>query len=112
MVSLLRAVASETGLSEVVVQRSIQSAPHRNKHYKISKRSGGKRLISQPAIEVKLLQRAFADVYLSKLPVHPAAMAYRTGLSILDNAKVHAGSGSILKMDFRDFFPSIRKASW
>lgn len=112
MGSLLRAMAIETGLSEVVVQRIMHSAPHRYKQYMIKKRSGGQRLISQPATEVKLLQRAFIDVYLSKLPVHPAAMAYRAGLSILDNAKAHAGSGSILKMDFRDFFPSIRKASW
>lgn len=112
MVSLLRAMAVETGLSEVVVQRIMQSAPYRYKQYKISKRNGGKRLISQPATEVKLLQRAFVDVYLCKLPVHPAAMAYKASLSILDNAKAHAGSGSILKMDFRDFFPSIRKSSW
>lgn len=112
MVSLLRAMSIETGLSEVIVQRIMQSAPHRYKQYKIDKRSGGKRTISQPATEVKLLQRAFVELYLSKLPVHPAAMAYRPGLSILNNAKAHAGSGSILKMDFKDFFPSIRKASW
>ncbi|ALV28447.1 retron St85 family RNA-directed DNA polymerase [Pannonibacter phragmitetus] len=112
MVSLLRTMAVETGLSEAVVQRIMQSAQHRYKQYYIDKRSGGKRLISQPATEVKLLQRAFVDLYLSKLPVHPAAMAYRPGRSILDNASAHADSGSILKMDFKDFFPSIRKASW
>lgn len=112
MVSLLRAMAIETGLSEVVVQRIMQSAPHRYKQYKIDKRSGGKRLISQPATEVKLLQRAFVELYLSKLPIHPVAMAYRPNLSILDNANAHAGSSSILKMDFKDFFPSIRKANW
>ncbi|MGZ2379039.1 retron St85 family RNA-directed DNA polymerase [Rhizobium brockwellii] len=112
MVSLLRAMAIETGLSEAVVQRIMQSAPARYKHYEIDKRSGGKRLISQPATEVKLLQRAFVDLYLSKLPVHAAAMAYRPGKSILDNATPHADSGSILKMDFKDFFPSIRKANW
>lgn len=112
MASLLRTMAIETGLSEVVVQRIMQSAPHRYKQYKIDKRNGGKRQISQPATEVKLLQRVFVDLYLSKLPVHPAAMAYLPNKSILDNAKAHAQAGSILKMDFRDFFPSIRKASW
>jgi len=112
MVSLLRAMAIETGLSEAVVHRIMQSAPNRYKEYTIDKRSGGKRLISQPAKEVKLLQRAFVELYLSKLPVHAAAMAYRPNLSILDNANAHAGCGSILKMDFKDFFPSIRKAHW
>lgn len=112
MVSLLRSLAIETGLSELVVQRIMQSAPIRYKQYYIDKRTGGKRLISQPASEVKLLQRAFVELYLSKLPVHAAAMAYRPHLSILNNASAHAGSGSILKMDFKDFFPSIRKANW
>ncbi|MBN7806456.1 retron St85 family RNA-directed DNA polymerase [Agrobacterium rosae] len=112
MASFLRTMAVETGLSEVVVQRIMQSAPHRYKHYEIDKRSGGKRQISQPATEVKLLQRVFVELYLSKLPVHPAAMAYLPNKSILDNANAHAEAGSILKMDFKDFFPSIRKASW
>ncbi|MBB4006991.1 retron St85 family RNA-directed DNA polymerase [Allorhizobium taibaishanense] len=112
MTNLLRSMAIETGLSEVIVQRIMQSAPNRYKHYSIEKRSGGKRLISQPAIEVKLLQRAFVSLYLSKLPVHAAAIAYRPNKSILDNALPHVSSGSILKMDFKDFFPSIRKAHW
>lgn len=112
MASLLRSMAIETGLTETVVQRIMQSAPARYKQYTIDKRSGGKRLISQPASEVKLLQRAFVELYLNKLPVHPAAMAYRPNRSILDNASAHTNSGSILKMDFKDFFPSIRKAHW
>src|SRR5688500_4927991 len=35
-------------------------------------------------------------------------MAYRTGKSILDNAKQHAPSRYLLRMDFEDFFPSIQ----
>ena len=71
------------------------------------------RRISQPAREVKLLQRALMLVLLERLPIHPSATAYRRGVSLLDNVKPHAGSGRpILKLDFREFFPSIRSTDW
>ncbi len=69
-------------------------------------------MISQPAREVKLLQRALINVLLGKLAVHVAATAYRDGMSIKDNALRHAGDGPILKMDFEDFFPSIKPHDW
>ena len=39
-------------------------------------------------------------------------MAYRTSVSIRDNAASHAGATPILKMDFQNFFPSIRSRDW
>jgi RNA-directed DNA polymerase len=89
-----------------------RSAPRRYKVYHIPKRSGGSREIAQPAREVKLLQRVLIEKLLSKLPVHDAATAYCNGRSIATNASRHAGHGPILKMDFRDFFPSIRAEDW
>jgi hypothetical protein len=80
--------------------------------YQIPKKTGGSREIAQPAREVKALQRVLEREFLSKLPVHPAAMAYRRGRSIRDNALLHVENGPILKMDFREFFPSIRPHHW
>ncbi len=88
------------------------SAPVRYKRYVIPKRNGGTRQIAQPAREVKLLQRAFVTTFLRLLPVHNSATAYREGVSILDNATPHIGSGPVLKLDFRNFFPSIRSQDW
>jgi hypothetical protein len=88
------------------------SAPNRYKVYPIKKRSGGIRIIAQPAREIKALQRIMVDELLCKLPVHEAATAYRKGFSILDNAEPHAKNGPILKMDLRDFFPSIKGKDW
>jgi len=70
------------------------------------------RQIAQPAREVKLLQRAFVSTFLTSLPIHQSATAYRAGSSIRDNAAPHVGHGPILKLDFRDFFPSIRSQDW
>ena len=46
---------------------------------------------------------------IASWPVHPApATAYRKGKTILDNAKVHAKSKYLLRMDLHDFFPSLK----
>ncbi|WP_421932928.1 retron St85 family RNA-directed DNA polymerase [Phenylobacterium sp.] len=112
MSELLPILINATGLHEFGIQRVVQNAPSRYKVFPIKKRDGGRRLIAQPAREVKILQRALITEVLSALPVHPAAMAYRTGVSIRQNAAVHAGAGPILKFDFSEFFPSIRSSDW
>ena len=52
------------------------------------------------------------DHLLSDLPIHPAAMAYVKNRNILDNANAHRGSSAILKLDFTNYFPSIRVSDW
>lgn len=44
------------------------------------------------------------------LPIHDAANAYRKGRSIFINARAHATSRFLLRMDLTDFFPSITLA--
>lgn len=84
------------------------SAPHRYKKYIIRKRSGnGFRLIAQPAKEVKFIQRLILVELRKILPVHGAAMAYEKNVGIKLNASHHKDNAYILKMDFREFFPSI-----
>lgn len=111
MSDLIRHLSSATGLSDADVERIIARAPRSYKFYKIDKRTRGKRLISQPAREVKALQRALVK-YLEALPIHESATAYRKGKSILDNAAPHSQSGPIKKYDFKDFFHSIRARDW
>lgn len=112
MSRLINLIAVETGLSSDDISRLIRTAPKRYKVFKIPKRSGGEREIAQPAREIKLLQRVLLYKVLSSLPVHDAATAYRKGCSVQINASHHAGGGPILKMDFQDFFPSIRAEDW
>jgi hypothetical protein len=57
---------------------------------------------------VKALQYWVISNFLSRFPVHPAATAYRIGKNIADNARPHAHNRFLLKLDFKDFFPSIR----
>jgi hypothetical protein len=112
MSSLIPMLSAKAGLNEFDVRRILVTAPSRYKTYSIAKRNGDKRRISQPAREVKALQRIFLEQVLRKLPVHPAATAYRDGISIKANALPHAGDGPIRKFDFKDFFPSIKETDW
>jgi RNA-directed DNA polymerase len=112
MTPLLEILTAGTGLSEHDVMKIVWNAPVRYKFYAIEKRNGGTRHISQPAREVKALQRLLTTEILSTLPVHRCATAYRPGKSIKDNAAAHAGNGPIMKYDFKDFFPSIVAKDW
>lgn len=111
MSEIVRILSEESGLYPSVVREIINRAHISYKWYRIDKRSGGKRLIGQPAREVKVLQRILAT-HLAGLPIHPSATAYRQGKSIRANAVPHSLAGPILKFDFSDFFPSIRPADW
>ena len=89
----------------------VRSSPYRYKVYKIDKRKKGqKRTIAQPARELKTLQYWVIDNVLNIFPVHPAATAYRKGRNIADNAQPHAAHSYLCKLDFKNFFPSIKAA--
>lgn len=112
MGQLVSRMSALSGLIEHDVEVVMRTAPRRYKHYTIKKRDGGDRPIAQPAKEVKFLQRLFQSEFLDNLPIHPAATAYEAGTSIRLNAEIHSQNGPILKLDFANFFPSIRLEDW
>lgn len=111
-IDTMRFLSVELGLGPNAAAQLIRTAPERYAHFKIPKRSGGTRRISQPASELKIVQRAIVDQLLHGLPVHPAATAYTEGTSIRINAARHAENGPIKKYDFKDFFPSLTEYAW
>lgn len=95
-------------LPEHEVTAFINTAPYRYKEYSIPKRNGtGTRQIAQPSSELKVLQALAIEKIKNNFPIHSSAMAYREGLSIKDNASMHANNKFLLKMDFENFFHSI-----
>lgn len=87
----------------------IRSAPYRYKVFKIPKRAPGQfRTIAQPGKEVKALQYWVMNHVLSEFEVHQAATGYREGRSIAHNARPHTRGRFLLKLDFKDFFPSLK----
>src|SRR5260370_12036764 len=103
-------IGAQLGLDLEYVEKVALTASYRYKSYTIPKRTGGMRTIHHPSRELKLLQGWLVDSVLSRLPVHKAALAYRNGISIRNHAAVHVGQNYLLKIDFKDFFPSIAEA--
>ena len=76
-------------------------------HFTIPKRRGGVRQISSPKTKLRAAQSWLLENVLCKLEMHDAAMAFRAGRSILDNAQAHEGRAIVIRLDLKDFFPSI-----
>lgn len=106
-VGLHKAIARHLGVRAASIARVINNAPHRYKHYVIPKRTGGMRHIYHPTPELKVIQRWIVGELLANVPVHPVVYSYMPGRSIAMHARVHVRSRYFLRLDFKDFFPSI-----
>lgn len=110
--NIVTALSQELNQDEVVTASFIRRASHKYKVYKIPKRTHGYRVIAQPSKELKLYQKAAIKLleqeYPDLLEPHNCATAYRIGRGIKENAQKHAENPYLLKMDFVDFFNSIK----
>ncbi|HRI49093.1 MAG TPA: reverse transcriptase family protein [Pseudomonadota bacterium] len=75
--------------------------------FTIPKASGEPRRITAPRPRLKKLQRKILDELLVKCAPHEAAHGFVRGRSVVSNARPHAGAALVIKMDLRDFFPTI-----
>lgn len=105
---LISKVVEHLGLPMHEVISNMRSAPTMYKEFSIKKRSGGERIIRQPTPFIKNIQRAIVETALNDIDSSDFSMAYEKGRSIKDNALIHVGAEFLLKMDFKDFFPSIK----
>lgn len=74
------------------------------------KRSGGLRLVEAPKRRLREMQRVILAGILDRIPPHPAAHGFVKGRSIHTFIAPHIGKHVVLKMDLRDFFPSLSAA--
>jgi len=96
------------------LRREAWQAYHRDAathiHYRrfvIPKRGGGERAIWAPMPLLKAAQHWILHNIAEKLPVHGAVHGFLQGRSTLSNATAHTDADIILKMDLKDFFPSV-----
>jgi len=75
--------------------------------YTIPKRSGGTRTILAPKRELKALQRKLLHELIEKIPPSHLAHGFIKARSTVTNADQHTGRAFVLRLDLRDFFPSI-----
>lgn len=108
--SVVGSLSAYLGIDESTILRLAAIAPCSYKHYSVDKPAGGKRTIYQPSKQTKSLQYALIDLLLGKPPIHESAAAYISGRRspLLKNAVLHARFQYSIRLDFKDFFPSIR----
>ena len=75
--------------------------------FEIPKRSGGKRLISSPKPKMRVAQSWINSNILNFIEPSKYCYAFRPETSIVHNASQHLSKSVIVKMDVKDFFPSI-----
>ena len=73
----------------------------------LAKKSGNIRLIEAPKLKLRELQRVILREILEQIPSHAATHGFVKGRSIKTFAEPHVGRRVVLRMDLRDFFPSI-----
>jgi RNA-directed DNA polymerase len=79
-------------------------------HYRrftIPKRDGSLRAIWAPMPKLKAAQRWILRNVVERLPVHGSSHGFLASRSIATNAAVHTGARAVIKVDLKDFFPTV-----
>lgn len=104
-------VAAVLGISLGLLRHfSIHRQRERVMHYvtfSIPKRSGGRRLIMAPKRRLKTIQRLLNELLVRRLPVSEHAHGFRLGRSVRTNAEPHVGKAVVVRMDLKNFFPTV-----
>ena len=82
----------------------------RPRHYVLTwipKRRVGKRLIESPKAILKSVQQIILRDILNRIPVHESAHGFCNGRDVLTFVQGHSRKEFCLRMDLRDFFPSV-----
>ncbi|RKX65764.1 MAG: hypothetical protein DRP42_04255 [Tenericutes bacterium] len=77
------------------------------KSYTVPKKSGGMRLIENPAKELKEVQREILDKILSHIKIDGAAHGFVENRGIFTNAAHHVGKVCVVNLDLKDFFHTV-----
>lgn len=98
------------GLSPEAVAAFRLGGPYHYRPFTRPKANGQLRPLAAPSPALKALQRKLLDNYLAKLPLHPAAMAFRAGYSVAHPARYHAGHAVTFTADVENFFGTTSAA--
>ncbi|MDD5400929.1 MAG: retron St85 family RNA-directed DNA polymerase [Sulfurimonas sp.] len=102
------AIESEFSETFSYLYKFAYSASRRYKTYSIPKRTSGNRIISQPSRELKSYQRYIISSILEQFPIHESVYSYQNNKNIKKMATNHLNSRFLLRVDFSNFFPSIK----
>lgn len=103
----LEHLSSLLGLKVGVLTNMIRKPNSFYRTFTIPKRSGGIREIVTPHKSLLEVQQWICKNILSTFEIHETAYAYVPKRNVAQNASLHIGCDEMLKVDLKDFFPSI-----
>ena len=106
--TLLETISKNLNIPLSMLESAILHARDSVTHFEIPKRDGSTRRVYQPSKKTKTIQYWLISNIFNSLQVHDCAMAYQKNKSIKLNAKAHQTNRYFLKLDFKNFFPSIK----
>jgi retron-type reverse transcriptase len=101
-------LAANLGVKPAILAKIIAAPESFYYNFQIPKRKGGVRKISAPYPLLLEIQRWINNYILSKTDLGNYSFAYRQNKSIVDHAKIHLGEDDLLKVDLKNFFPTIK----
>jgi RNA-directed DNA polymerase len=99
------------GYKESYLLRAITYTQNYYWTFKIPKKNGEMREITEPLPSLKEIQSWILQDILYKIPAHKFAKAYIPGKKIRENVKFHTHKKYVIAFDIHDFFGSIRRVS-
>lgn len=99
------------GYKKDYLKRAVVYTPYFYRHFKIKKRNGKMREISEPLPSLKEIQQWILKNILDQVKVSSFAKAYRKRINIIENVKFHKSQPKVFTVDIKDFFPSIKTSS-
>lgn len=109
----IETLAEETRLTEKLIYfLSKEDAEGRYISFKIPKKDGTYREINAPCMALKTLQRWVLQNILYKVRVSQYSIGFKKdgkGSPLLQSAERHKNNLYILKMDLKNFFPSVKR---
>ena len=83
------------------------SPKKRYRDFDIKKRNGDKRRIRAPILPLKKLQKRIAEMLEAQYEPRSCVFGYVKGANILKNARCHKNRRWVLRVDLKNFFPTI-----
>ncbi len=93
-------------------QRTVPPGPlrHYGYYWQAKRTAGSARLIEVPRWRLKMAQRKILRGILEQIPVHWRVHGFCRGRSTRSFVEPHVGQDVVLRVDLKDFFPSIHRS--
>ena len=103
----LKHLSFQTGYKEDYLRRAIERPQNFYRNFKIAKKNGQSRTITEPLPGLKEIQYWILEHIIKKSPPNMLNNAYLEKRSIVSNAKFHIKQARVLNVDLEKYFDSI-----